>query len=1079
MVEYKQEYAELNDKNKKSVSFDEIFVDITKSIFGITQHLVLPLKDLFIKKQKNGRDYYEKIKSVSEYDHNEIGNVFYLDESEIYNSIGDFYKLVHKAINVPEVYQSTTLNKTGATEAEKVAFGLKRDLKVKEVENGNCLYVQINDKWTFVEKENIYWYEGSTLKRYSDFKALTDDEKKNVKLYDNQKREITGIYTVYEYDLEKVEAKEEVDLNKGEKKTYSKAKDGSYTYQTEKLNMTISSQTFTTQEVDDDKNYGEKKDISVDKVINYKVAQNGEYVCISVDSQLKMVKLDDLVDIEGNPIASLDRFKQMVGQCVKLKENGAVVSTSDPLTFEQANLTYDTIKTYQQLEGLATDTSCLRLEDGSYVKELETVQPISYKVVDGDDYDKILIEQTVGSEKKFVVMDKDYLSTNGKVSGLDTTKVAKLKRCDFKDNDCSIVQTTSTDAEIEQCVAVKKVTVAGSEVQKLNKDVAYESFLTGYKQGIYKIHDIYLSGDKKSLQKNSGRYEYTDVAYYEDWADNLPEYKGVKEGELKLKDGKVEGGEKFDFGKALKKVFSIWGIATFGAITVAPFAGIFVTALAPLVSAYAMGCLAAAPIIPMVTGGVALFKNREKTKYTDKTNYNRKKLEKQINKELDELYSRKDLNEKGFEDAYSKIMNKIAMLSQTTSNNSLTLVNGTATVNANNVNLAHRYKHSINSNAKLVEKNEKAVAKAQAKVAQLQAKVAKYVDLPVPASIQNKFDKAKKELDELLEEQKILTEQQSSLINTSVGESYAQNPKMNELQRKAQSIRLMKYIEQFSDSSIVAGMPDELKTKIKLNKAKDNILIDGVSIFSDEETVEKQSKEWKNLIDEALTVLDDMNKIELEKPNNGNVKEEIDKVQQKRNDLVDAVDEFIASVESIRTKITEKVSGTEQERLFNELNEIENKVEKEGLNNLTDDEVDELKILVNEQKTKLSDLDKEIDNLIDELNKAKQEEKKEKSFDSKINSEDKLVVLLKANEKSKDRKKLIQYIKEKSGVEIKEEDIKETIDRIDDKHIKGKNATLGAAKLKNKNIDLILSYGQKYLTWYAEEIKKRMAEHSA
>jgi len=157
----------------------------------------------------------------------------------------------------------------------------------------------------------------------------------------------------------------------------------------------------------------------------------------------------------------------------------------------------------------------------------------------------------------------------------------------------------------------------------------------------------------------------------------------------------------------------------------------------------------------------------------------------------------------------------------------------------------------------------------------------------------------------------------------------------------------------------------------------------------------------------------------------------------------------------------------------------ENKVEKEGLNNLTDDEVDELKILVNEQKTKLSDLDKEIDNLIDELNKAKQEEKKEKSFDSKINSEDKLVVLLKANEKSKDRKKLIQYIKEKSGVEIKEEDIKETIDRIDDKHIKGKNATLGAAKLKNKNIDLILSYGQKYLTWYAEEIKKRMAEHSA
>ena len=94
-------------------------------------------------------------------------------------------------------------------------------------------------------------------------------------------------------------------------------------------------------------------------------------------------------------------------------------------------------------------------------------------------------------------------------------------------------------------------------------------------------------------------------------------------------------------------------------------------------------------------------------------------------------------------------------------------------------------------------------------------------------------------------------------------------------------------------------------------------------------------------------------------------------------------------------------------------------------------------------------------------------------FDAKINSEDSLVELLKANPKSKDRIKLIEYIKDKSGVEISEHDILLVIDRINEKHLKDKNASAGASRLKNKNIEIILNFGQQYLTEYAKEIKKR------
>ena len=1077
MVEYKQNFAmynSLTEKEKSKIPFNEILVVVSKTVFANEETETMLLKDLYFQKTVKGKDEYVPIKSMKDYDDNSIfDNIFYKEENS-----GTFAKvpmltsvLMYQPVSVPSVYQSTSLNKTGATEDEKVAFGLKRDLEVKEVTKGGCVYCKVAGEWTFVEKSKIFWYDGTTEKAYEDFKTLTDEQKKNVKLfYDNQ--EISEIYTEHEYDLISVKAKEEIDLEKGEKKTYSRAEDGTYSYSAQNLSMNISSQTFETQEIDE-------KEVSVVKAINYRATKDdsGEYVAITLNNQVKMVTLAEIVDVDGNPINSLLDLKKLVGQRVSVKSGDTIIATSEPLTFEQANITYNTIKTYQRVQGEATEDTCLRLEDGEYVKELETVQPISYKVATGDYFDKYLVKQA-GDDGRFVVVDKDYFEKNGKNPEFDTSKVLKLQRCDFKSQDCSIVQTTSSGEAIENCDAVKDVSVDGIAVHKQNKDIAYNSFLESYKAGNYKLNDFYVNGIMRSVQKNSGRYEYTDTAYYEDWADNLHEYKSVKDGELKLKDGKVEGGAKFDFKKALKKSFSVWGVATFAAVAVVPFAGIFVTALAPLVSAYAMGCLAAAPLIPVVNGVIA-FARREKTNYTDKTEYNRKKLAKQTKKELTDLYERTDLSEKQFEDAYSRIMNKIAMLSQTTSNNSLTLVNGTATVNSNNVNLAHRYKKEINHTAKLMAKCDKKVSAAQERYDELFKKAEKYVDTIVPAKLQSKLDKAKKELDELLEEQKQLKDSHDSICNTTVGESYDASPAFNSLQRKAQSLKLMKYVNQYPDSVIVSSMSDELKSKLSLSRSKDNLLVDGVSIFSDEEAVKKQSDEWKALRDEALQVLDNINNVILEKPTNGNVKEEISRVQFV-DELKEKVEQLMEYIKKVEKGINLFVADENKNELLSELEKIKENLDFDNLADLDAETLNKLNNMLETKNANLDDLQQKVENVVKKQNEdKKKEEKKEKSFNVKINSEDQLVVLLKANEKAKDRKKLILYIKDKSGVEISDSDIEETIKRINKKHLEGKDATTGASKLKNINIELILTYGQQYLTMNAEEIKKRMAEHSA
>ena len=1080
MVEVKQsfvKYDSLLDEDKKSVPFDKLFIEV--------KGVKIPLKDLYLIKSENkGVVKTKKITNFAEFDKNILnGKVCTDDKGE--KPIVSKFEVLYEAFAVPTI--SDGVRKTGSSADQSIDVGLRRTISIKEAtlfDREKLFYVQTSEGWCFSSVDDFYWYDGAVKKTYLDYVALANDKKETTRLYTGDDRLITAIYTEKQFIVDTLIAKEEFDFSSCEKKVYSLDKDLKPVYKNIKANKLISYQSFEEKTVEAE--MGKKETKSMIKVTNYQASTHGEYASVMVDNQLKVVKLIDLVDENGNPIVDLTL---MFGKVVKIKEGDKIVATTKPLTFEQANIRYDSIKTYQEVDGGPSKDSCLRLEDGTYVEELNSVQPNSFKrAVAGGVVDNYLVEKN----GVFFVVGIDYFATHSP-SEFDPAKAVPLTRCDFKDKDCEIIQTTSKGEEKELCTAIKDgISVNGKNMTREKKDDVYSAFLKSYKEDKYKTDNVYVNGKRQKIQKNSKRYEYTNVSYHEDYADSLGQYKALKTRKLELKDGKLVGGGKYDIGKGIKKAFAKWfKVLKIGLVAICSVSLIFFPIAVPLSGAFALGMFAVTPFIPVSQVVIGLKKNVfERKKFQDKVIFNRKQYTKDLEKEISDLNERTDLTQKGFEDVYSKIMNKIAMLSATTTNNTLKFNGEQVEVNKNNVNLANEFKQNFNKNAQSLQTVSNLVSQAQKKFDKIDAKKNKYSS-NVPNSILNKWYKAKEELDKLTEEQKALQTEQEKLKNYSTGKSYADATLEREnLERKAVAVKIKAYLENTASTVAVDkkwSVSPEVQTKLDAVRSKVvcdekfDVKVDGVSVFAGEDIVNDQTTEWKTTRDIVLSVAEDLKSPEIEKPVDANVVDEIDrfKLLEQFNELVVDVEKTISSVAEFNKKVKEPKKSEFENEIKNVKDVLNNAKSKANLANTSAEvqfQIDEL----NSQNDLLQSLTSKIEEETEKQTKLeKREEKTEKLFDPKINSEDNLVVLLKAKEESKDRKKLLQYIQNKAGVKISQRDIYETIDRINDKHKQGKNATSNANRLKNKNIELILSYGQQYLTIYAEEIKKRTAEHSA
>lgn len=1111
----KNEFIEFDGQTK--VSLDKLFVEIPYGPDDEIQKVAL--NKLFVKDGKNVR----AATSYSEF-------IKFLKKNLVFTSINaiqpitygltDNVKVIVKGIHVPRVYDSHVIDKKGATIEEKVPYGLRRNLKVQQASSTDAIedqyyFVEINGKEGFVHVGDIYFYDSANRKRKlvdykGDFSDLGD-----VQFYSGSGLNIDHIYTEKKYVFPSINASEKVDFEKQEKTIYeveipeAEDEDVKVTYSSIKVDKYFSEQHYIRTEIEDERRPGKTKEISLIQVRNFRYDPNGKYLRVTINGYTKMVDVANLVDEESNPITSM---LDMVGKKVCVLEDGRVVAKTDELTFEQAHSLYATIKTFQETTLDMSDESYLRLKDGNYIKENE-IRAMSYKAAaeDATEFDAYLVK-IVNSDvnEKFQVVSKAYFEKHGEAKFKRENSI-KIQRCAFDDAECSVVQTTSKGQDIEQCRIVKSNSLASGEVRAQVKVEAHESFMAEYLAGAYILKDMYVDGELKELSPRRQRYVYSDISYLEDFADYKKEYQGLKTEDIQIVNGKMVGGPKYNIKKGIKKNFKTWRKWLDRGMVASIFSGFFIPGGTIVGAVYSIGIIVAAPIIPLVQTIKAAVVNAKRKRFHDKAELNRKAELADLKKRLEHLYERQTsdeyvhLPEARFEDEYSRLVNDIISLSSSNIANELHVVDGVAQVTPENAAAARIYMYEYKAMEQAIKKESKYFNKIKKKFEDVDARMKWYEDngRVIPESLQKKYDEAKTAYDEEKAYMSELEEKREGLLNYHGNPTELQtDAERDHLLNVAEMMRTAVYMKTFRDNPLVhealygeQGLTDMSDIQIEADLEAEN------KIYTPEE-LEKIHKEFYPNYTQAE--FQEMLKVNSESPI---VEHTPEQVEEYRKQYADRAMKMLDDIEmdftnglmvdgmgvGLSDEVMSRMPGYSRGYEWAKVKQAIEMV-NQGLR-----QQEEAAILAREEPIFNSEDIAGEDELVGDgdNNSAgqdsndvvpgndedkKEKAKEEKVYDARIVSEDSLVKLLKAKPQSKDRKTLISFIEDTAGVVITEDDIRETIERIDSKHNpkkgKSKSATLGAKSLKNENIYNILTYGQQYLTEYAKVIKERTSKNS-
>jgi len=840
------------------------------------------LNEIYIKVGKEAK--LRKVRSIEEFlKHYKAGKIFDKDG----HSIDASKKIESKKVNVPTNHDSISLNKPGL---EAVPYGLKRNFSIEEAssetpDNEKYYLVQVDKKQEFYKPSEIYFYNSTNKKilisEYTgDFSRL-----KNLVLYAPTGKAIETIYTEKMFVLTTQNAKEEFDLNAGLKKTYSiseeKSEDGKteikVTESSEKIDPYFSEQKFVKKTVPDEKKPGKTKDVSLVEVKNFEVQPDGEYISLRIDGTRKMVKLSQLVDENSQPITDI---RNMLGKKVLVKEGDKVIGASSTLTYEQVNMLYSTIKTYQPTDKKAGENTYIRLkETGEYINELGSAQPKAYKVQNlaNNNFDAYLVKVVSAEGTKFVVVSKDYFAKHGDTTLYKRSNAVRISRCDVNDPQCSVIQTTSKGEQIEQCSVVKKIKFAENEsIAENAKETAVDEFKHEYEQDAYLMDDIFHNGQVKKVETGK-RFEYTDVTYSTDYADDLIQYRGMNVKGLQIKNGKMVGGAKFNVGKGIVESYKKWGKALAYGYGATALAGIFIPVVGPIVAAaYTVGMVAAIPGIPIANAVIGMVKNSkakkfESSKFKDKAKYNQQKAEKEIEKEIKMLYRRMtDKNyvpfpEARFDEECNAIINKIVGLSNATLDDGLVVVNGQANVTKENANAANAYLKEYNGVSSALNAAAKDFNAAKEKFEEIDAKMQKkYASIgkKVPKAFQDKYDKIKKAYDSAKAKHQSLVAKKADLENyTKAPTAVLAHEERDRLIGVTKMLKLFVHVKNFPDSELTEGLTDQEKELMDTLKfdLRDGIFLDGIGLGTkDEEFVFNHHFADDKLVNEEGVVFEDV-----------------------------------------------------------------------------------------------------------------------------------------------------------------------------------------------------------------------------
>ena len=936
-----KEYGVYDAEKNGVIPCDKLFVEI---YMGATKQRV-PLSKLYVKtKRKDKEGFYivRPVKSLDDF----ITN---LSKKNVYNSKTasqlitygireSDLKVEYKVVDIPKTYDSTSIN-VGST---VVPYGLKRNLTVKEDPfkksyDGSYILVEINGKQEFVKKENIYYYDEENVKHeFKNLNLKTIGKTKHT-FYTTEGDEISKIYFEKQFTFTKINAQEYLDLETLEKSSYVEKIDdsGKSTYENNKVKLqrNVSEHRFVKKTVVSETKLGETEEASFVSVRNFEYNENGQYVLVKINSSSKMVKANDIVDENNNPLLLTDDGKvdliRYIGKKLKVTIDEKEYNI-DPITLEQASLRYETLKTYKDTDAEYGDNTYLRLKGGEYVREKDVVQPIAYKLAKGDNFDKYLYEViNADGTKSYVVLDKNYFKEHGDKTEYKLENAIKVARCSASNNDCIIYQTTSKNQEIEKCKIVNDFEVKKAKKHAIEtKEAVASEIENSYINGAYLIQDCYKDDKLVELEENGRRYEYSDTIEYKDYANNLFQYQTLRTKNFEIRNGKVEGGAEYDVKKGISKAFDKWKKFTFHGFAFAMLAGLFIPVVGPYVAAaYTVGVVGSVPGIPLVNGVVGLIKNKGlKKQYKDKTQYNNSIEISNINKEIEHMLTRMEDNEyypltkEGMDDAYESIMHRILSLSDTVTENGFVVNNGVAEINDENVNKANQFISKYKTDQaqlKLLEsKKNQAETYYKAMLAEYTKAKATHLDgWKGLDALLSRLNEAKAELDAITEEYNIKENEisNSEAHTVDMPDTYAENALMQPLIKKAQNTKIFMCVKYFAEDDQVKSILNTCSAKEKemLNSLvckKGDILLKGHMISTSEGIIksstgltEEEKITWLSL----QSKLEKLSKIEFkQKP-----KVEEDNHEEEVADDVEA-EEVVEDVVTEEAEVEENVEPT-------------------------------------------------------------------------------------------------------------------------------------------------------------------------
>ncbi len=659
------------------------------------------------------------------------------DGKMLYTSGGDKIRTVEprsliyvKDVELPAIMETKDVAIDGVEDGLKHAF----EAKPQPDFNGAYVYAKISGEKNakFFLKSEIGFYEAGKFVSLADAKITSFQELENKTMVTASLDSIDWIYTDATCSVGKVVAEEKIDMARGVKSTYTLSGDKP-TFTDVPLSKSFSYHVFQKE--------GNKAKLKTNafKLVN---EGKGEFVRLRMQGQTlsSAVKIEDLYYVDdkgeltekvGAEIFTSRDVQNLVGKRLGIKI-GDVVHISEPLSAEDANLTYNserTLQTTENKEDVLKDGTFIKLKDGRFVQENQAVRPYCYKYSStAQNCDAFLIKYQNGStvEYRIIANTEEAIKYSARFNPEDVVPLV-LHKGDMAS--CDVIKTTNKGDKAEQCVLINDYELDANAKAVYARELSTEEkeerlfnakrdFVEQYKGGNYEVDEVIVNGEFCEVDSKNERYQFSTTTITDDYSSEHWKYKFLKENPLIYENGKLTGGPHFDRKKANASVYSKLGEVTVTTlVNVCSGPGILLMlAVPPLFAAAAVtaaGVAIGTPIVNAVRAGLV---NGRTTKYPDKLDFQRKECRKQSFEELKALEAQlraetpEARREIAFLHKFSQLEHGlVSTLSESEYIAEFKMINGKGQVNESNAYLFTQYLEEIKGlEAKLKKLKRKA-----------------------------------------------------------------------------------------------------------------------------------------------------------------------------------------------------------------------------------------------------------------------------------------------------------------------------------------------------------------------------------